>query len=74
MQVIFPQNATKAGCCIYWTGSDVSSLYNQVTGSLSGRRLQSTRWMLDCSGSAGAGELLLTIAACNCLTTGAICK
>ena len=69
MQVVCPQNATKTGCSIYWTGSDVSSLYSQATGSLGGRRLQSTRRMLDCSGSAGAGdfvsELLLAGKCCT---------
>ena len=67
MQVVCPQNATKAGCNVYWTGSDVSSLYSQAMGSLGGRRLQSTRRMLDCSGSTGAGESALDLGHISCL-------
>ena len=53
MQLVCPPKAGSVGCGIYWTGNDVSALFSK---SKSGRRLQSTRKMLDCDSGAGVGE------------------
>ena len=55
MQLVCPQKAGSIGCGIYWTGTDVTALFSKSKSS-SGRRLQSTRKMLDCDSGAGVGE------------------